>query len=75
MEGMIGDIPWGISCRSEKFELISLDDGYVGHSYSTYMTYVNIFTAVWISVQLLWENLIDFHVLFFLFSFLFGNNT
>jgi hypothetical protein len=32
MEGMIGDIPWGIGYRSEKFGLISLDDGYVGLS-------------------------------------------
>jgi hypothetical protein len=32
MEGMIGNIPWGIGYRSEKFGLISLDDGYVGLS-------------------------------------------
>jgi hypothetical protein len=30
MEGMIGNIPWGIGYISEKFGLISLDDGYVG---------------------------------------------
>jgi hypothetical protein len=29
MEGMIGNIPWGIGYRYEKFGLISLDDGYV----------------------------------------------
>jgi hypothetical protein len=29
MEGLIGDIPWGIGYRSEKFGLVSLDDSYV----------------------------------------------
>ena len=29
MEGLIGDIPWGIGYISEKFGLISLDDSYV----------------------------------------------
>ena len=29
MEGLIGDIPWCIGYRSEKFGLISLDDSYV----------------------------------------------
>jgi hypothetical protein len=32
MEGMIENIPWGIGYRSEKFGLVSLDDGYVGRS-------------------------------------------
>jgi hypothetical protein len=26
MEGMIGDIPWGIGYKSEKYGLISLDE-------------------------------------------------
>ena len=30
MEGLIGDIPWGIGYRSEKFGLVSLNDSYVG---------------------------------------------
>jgi hypothetical protein len=30
MEGMIGNTPWDTGYRSEKFGLISLDDGYVG---------------------------------------------
>jgi len=30
MKGVIGDIPWGIGYRSEKFGLVSLDDSYVG---------------------------------------------
>jgi len=32
MEGLIGDIPWGIGYRSEKFGFVSLDDIYVGLS-------------------------------------------
>jgi hypothetical protein len=32
MEGMSGNIPWGIDSVSEKFGLISLDDGHVGLS-------------------------------------------
>ena len=32
MDGLIGDIPWGIVYSSEKFGLISLDDSYVGIS-------------------------------------------
>jgi len=32
MEGLIGDIPWGIGYSSEKFGLISLGDSYVGLS-------------------------------------------
>jgi len=30
MKGLIGDIPWGIGYRSEKFGLVSLNDSYVG---------------------------------------------
>ena len=30
MEGLIGDIPWGIGYRSEEFGLVSLNDTYVG---------------------------------------------
>jgi hypothetical protein len=29
MEGLIGDIPWGIGYSSEEFELVSLDDRYI----------------------------------------------
>ena len=32
MESMIGDVPWGIGHRSEKFRLVSLNDGYFGLS-------------------------------------------
>ena len=32
MEGLIGDIPWGIGCSSKKFGLIKLDESYVGLS-------------------------------------------
>jgi hypothetical protein len=32
MEGLIGDIPWGIGYSSEEFGLVSLDDSYVGLS-------------------------------------------
>jgi hypothetical protein len=32
MEGLTGDIPWGIGYSSEKFGLVSLDDSYVGLS-------------------------------------------
>jgi len=32
MDGLTGDIPWGIGYSSEKFGLISLDDSYVGLS-------------------------------------------
>ena len=32
MEGLIGDIPWGIGYSSEKFGLISLGNSYVGLS-------------------------------------------
>ena len=32
MESMIGDVPWGICHRSEKFRLVSLNDSYVGLS-------------------------------------------
>ena len=32
MEGLIGDIPWSIGYRYEKFGLISLDNSYVGLS-------------------------------------------
>jgi hypothetical protein len=30
MEIMIGDVPWGVGHRSEKFRLVSLNDSYVG---------------------------------------------
>ena len=30
MEGVIGDIPWGVCYRSEKFGFVSLGDSYVG---------------------------------------------
>jgi len=30
VEGLIGDIPWGVGYRSEQFGLVSLDDSYVG---------------------------------------------
>ena len=29
VESMIGDVPWGVGYRSEKFGLISLDDSYI----------------------------------------------
>jgi hypothetical protein len=29
MEGLIGDIPWGIGYSSEEFGLVSLDDNYI----------------------------------------------
>jgi hypothetical protein len=29
MEGLIGDIPWGIGYSSEEFGFVSLDDSYV----------------------------------------------
>jgi len=32
VESMIGDVPWGVGYRSEKFGLISLDDSYIGLS-------------------------------------------
>jgi hypothetical protein len=32
MEGLIGDMPWGIGYSSEKFGLISLDESHVGLS-------------------------------------------
>jgi len=30
VESMIGDVPWGVGYRSEKFGLILLDDSYTG---------------------------------------------
>jgi hypothetical protein len=30
MESVIGDVPWGVGHRSEKFRLVSLNDIYVG---------------------------------------------
>jgi len=35
VESMIGDVPWGVGNRSEKFGLISLDDSYIGLSSTT----------------------------------------
>jgi hypothetical protein len=32
MESMIGDVPWGVGHRSEKFRLVSLNDSYDGLS-------------------------------------------
>ena len=32
VESVIGDVPWGVGYRSEKFGLISLDDSYTGLS-------------------------------------------
>jgi hypothetical protein len=32
VESVIGDVPWGVGYRSEKFGLISLDDSYIGLS-------------------------------------------
>jgi len=32
VENTIGDVPWGVGYRSEKFGLISLDDSYIGLS-------------------------------------------
>jgi hypothetical protein len=32
MEGLIGDIPWGIGYSSEEFGLVWLDDSHVGLS-------------------------------------------
>jgi hypothetical protein len=35
VEGLIGDIPWGVGYRSEQFGLVSLDDSYFGHPHSS----------------------------------------
>ena len=32
VKSMIGNVPWGVGYRSEKFGLISLDDSYIGLS-------------------------------------------
>ena len=32
VESMIGDVPWGIGHRSEKFSLVKLNNSYVGLS-------------------------------------------
>ena len=45
MEGLIGDIPWGIAYISEKFGLISLDDSYVGLSSTSHSSIPYVHTG------------------------------
>jgi len=35
VESMIGDVPWGVGYRSEKFGLISLDDSYESWNFNS----------------------------------------
>ena len=58
MDGVIGDIPWGIGYRSEKFGLVSLDDSYVGltaHPHSS-IPYVHTGFSTVVQMRSLFSN-------------------
>ena len=51
MEGLIGDIPWGIGYKSEQFGLVSLDDSYVGLRRVNIICVVESGTRCWCDVM------------------------